>query len=72
MQIASMSACECAVRPTSVLHITMFPSRNKFTPGVGGKECYRDKSRILPVTAGEKIVFDHLMTFKYSQEYHLW
>ena len=25
-----------AVRPISVLLITMFPSRNKYTPGVGG------------------------------------
>ena len=69
MQIASMSALgrRLPFGPLQYCSLRCSPSRNKSTPGVGGKECYRNRSRTLTVN-WEKLVFGHSASFKNSQE----
>ena len=70
MQIASMSAFGRRLQPFGPLQycsLRCSPSRNKSTPGVGGKECYRNRSRTLTVN-WEKLVFGYSASFKNSQE----
>ena len=69
MQIASMSALgrRLPFGPLQYCSLRCSPSRNKSTPGVGGKECYRNRSRTLTVN-WEKLVFGHPASFKNSQE----
>ena len=69
MQIASMSAFgrRLPYGPLQYCSLRCSSSRNKSTPGVGGKECYRNRSRTLTVN-WEKLVFGHSTSFKYSQE----
>ena len=68
MQIASMSAFGRRLQPFGPLQycsLRCSPSRNKSTPVVGSKECYRNRS--LTVN-WEKLVFGHSASFKNSQE----
>ena len=69
MQIASMSAFgrRLPFGPFQYCSLRCSPSRNKYTPGVGGKECYRNRSRTLTVN-WEKLVFGHSTSCKNSQE----
>ena len=69
MQIASMSALgrRLPFGPLQYCSSRCSPSRNKSTPGVGGKECYRNRSRTLTVN-WEKLVFGHSTSLGNSQE----
>ena len=53
--------------PLQYCSLRCSPSRNKYIPGVGGKECYRNRSRTFTMN-WEKLVFGHSTSFKNSQE----
>ena len=69
MQIASMSALgrRLPFGPFQYCSLRCSPSRTKYTPGVGCKECYRNRSRTLTVN-WEKLVFGHSTSLGNSQE----